>query len=125
MIIIKTLEINSQEFSLLDNLEKGFLRGSIWSNLYDGYKFILENISSMTEEERLMEMLQIYSFTSVELSLYICTHPNCSLATKTLKKVNIEKDKLKEVIESKYGSLSSNCVYLDGYFDRKNTWERV
>lgn len=125
MINIKTLEINSQEFVLVNDLEKGFLRGSIWSNLYDGYKFILENISSMTEEEKLMLMLQIYTFTSVELNLYICTHPNCSEAIKTLKRVNTEKQKLTEIIAEKYGALCATKEYVLGYYDRKSTWERL
>ena len=110
---------------LVNDLEKGFLRGSIWENLYDGYKFILENIESKTEEQRLMLMLQVYVFTSLELSMYITTHPDCVDAIKTLKRVNMEKQKLQETIEQKYGSMSSKCPYIDGYFNRKNTWERL
>lgn len=125
VIIIKTFEINSQDFVLVNDLEKGFLRGSIWGNLYDGYKFILENIGSMSEEQRLMLMLQVYAFTSLEISMYITTHPNNSEAIKTLKRVNIEKEKLKETIEKKYGALCSTKPYIDGYYDRKNTWERL
>ena len=95
VIIIKTFEVNSQEYVLVNDLEKGFLRGSIWENLYDGYKFILENIAPVTEEQRLMLMLQVYAFTSLELSMYIKTHPDCIEAIKTLKRVNMEKQKLK------------------------------
>ena len=125
VIIIKTFEVNSQEYVLVNDLEKGFLRGSIWENLYDGYKFILENIAPVTEEQRLMLMLQVYAFTSLELSMYITTHPDCNEAIKTLKRVNMEKQKLKETIEFKYGALSSACPYIDGYYDRKNTWEKL
>ena len=124
VINIKTFEINSQEYVLVNDLEKGFLRGSIWANLYDGYKVILENVGNLTEEQRLMLMIQVYAFTSLEISMYITTHPNCSEAIKTLKRVNMEKQKLKETIEMKYGALSSACPYIDGYYDRKNTWER-
>ena len=46
-------------------------------------------------------------------------------AIKTLKRVNMEKHKLKETIELKYGALSSKCPYIEGYYDRKNTWERL
>lgn len=125
MINIKTFEINSQEYVLVNDLEKGFLRGSIWANLYDGYKFILENIGTATEEQKLMLMLQVYAFTSLEISMYITTHPDCTDAIKTLKRVNMEKQKLKEAIEQKYGALSSACPFIDGYYDRKNTWERL
>ncbi len=125
VIDIKTFEINSQEFVLINDLEKGLLRGSIWGNLYDGYKFILENIGNLSEEQKLMLMLQVYAFTSLELSMYITTHPNNTEAIKTLKRVNIEKDKLKEVVSMKYGALCSTKPYIDGYYDRKNTWERL
>ena len=125
MINIKTFEINSQEFVLVNDLEKGFLKGSIWENLYDGYKFMLTDIGNLNDEQRIMLMLQVLSFTSLEISMYITTHPNDEEAIKTLKRVNIEKEKLKEKIETKYGSLSSSCVCINGYYDRKNTWERL
>ena len=43
-------------------------------------------------------------------------------AIDTLQKVNIEKHKLCEYIEMKYGALSSTSV-ADGYYERKSTWE--
>ena len=125
MINIKTFEINSQDFVLINDLEKGLLRGSIWGNLYEGYKFILENIGNLSEEQKMMLMLQVYAFTSLELSMYITTHPNNTEAIKTLKRVNIEKDKLKDLVSMKYGALCSTKPYIDGYYDRKNTWERL
>ena len=70
-------------------------------------------------------MLQVYAFTSLEISMYITTYPDCTEAIKTLKRVNMEKQKLKETIELKYGALSSAFPYIDGYYDRKNTWERL
>lgn len=125
MINIKTFEINSQEFVLVNDLEKGFLKGSIWENLYDGYKFMLTDIGNLNDEQKMMLMLQVLSFTSLEISMYITTHPNDEEAIKTLKRVNIEKEKLKENIETKYGSLSSSYVYINRYYDRKNTWEKL
>ncbi len=120
---MKTLEINSQEFVLDSDIEKGFLKGSIWQNLFSGYKFILTEINELTEEEQLMHMLQVYSFASIELTLYVCTHPDNLDAIETLKKVNIEKNKLNEFIETKYKALKSCSSIFDGYIDRKNTWE--
>lgn len=119
---LKTLEINSQQFVLDSDIEKGFLKGSIWENLYSGYKFVLTNIDKVTEEEQVMLMLQVYTFASIELSLYLATHPSCKEAKDTLLKVNIEKKKLCDFIESKYGALSS-CSVMDGFWDRKSTWE--
>ena len=123
MIKIKTLEINSQEFVLDSDIEKGFLKGSIWGNLYSSYKFVLTDIMNKTEEEQLMLMLQVYTFASIELSLYVCTHPDNKEAVDTLKKVNIEKSKICDFIETKYGAFKSCSIIFDGFLERKNTWE--
>ena len=123
VIKLKTLEINSQAFVLDSDIEKGFLKGSIWENLFSGYKFILTDIHDLTEEEQVLFMLQVYSFASIELTLYICTHPNSKEAIETLKKVNVEKEKMCNYIETKYGALQSCSVIFDGFLDRKSTWE--
>ncbi|MDE5714947.1 MAG: spore coat protein CotJB [Anaeroplasmataceae bacterium] len=123
MINIKTLEINSQEFILDSDIEKGFLKGSIWANLFSGYKFILNNIEDLSEEEQVLFMLQVYTFASIELTLFICTHPDHQDAIETLKKVNIEKDKLCDYVESKYGALKACSATFDGFLSRKSTWE--
>lgn len=123
VIKIKTLEINSQQFVLDSDIEKGFLKGSIWENLYSAYKFVLTSIDNLNEEERLMYILQVYTFASTEITLFVCTHPNDTEAIETLKKVNIEKQKLTEYIETKYGALKACSVTFDGFLERKNTWE--
>ncbi len=123
VISIKTLEINSQEFILDSDIEKGFLKGSIWANLFDGYKFILNDIKDLNEEEQVLFMLQVYTFASIELTLFVCTHPEDKRAIETLKKVNVEKDKLCDYVESKYGALKACSATFDGFLSRKNTWE--
>ena len=120
---MKPLEINSQEFILDSDIEKGFLKGSLWENLFSGYKFILTDVQEMTEEEQYLFMLQVYTFASIELTLYICTHPENTQAIETLKKVNIEKSKLTDYIETRFGALKSCSVIFDGFLDRKSTWE--
>jgi hypothetical protein len=120
---LKTLEINSQQFVLDSDIEKGFLKGSIWENLFSGYKFIVTSIDNLSEEEQVMFMLQVYTFASIELTLFVCTHPDHKEAIETLKKVNIEKEKLCEFIESKYGALKACSSVFDGFLERKNTWE--
>ncbi len=120
---MKTLEINSQAFVLDSDIEKGFLKGSIWENLFSGYKFILTDVHDLTEEEQILFMLQVYTFASIELTLYICTHPDHKEAIETLKKVNIEKDKVCDFIETKYGALKACSPIFDGFLNRKSTWE--
>ncbi|MDE6661527.1 MAG: spore coat protein CotJB [Anaeroplasmataceae bacterium] len=120
---MKTLEINSQAFVLDSDIEKGFLKGSIWENLFSGYKFILTDVHDLTEEEQYLFMLQVYTFASIELTLFICTHPDNKEAIETLKKVNLEKSKVTDFIETKYGALKSCSVIFDGFLERKSTWE--
>ncbi|MDE7212945.1 MAG: spore coat protein CotJB [Anaeroplasmataceae bacterium] len=120
---MKTLEINSQAFVLDSDIEKGFLKGSIWENLFSGYKFILTDVQDLTEEEQYLFMLQVYTFASIELTLFICTHPDNKEAIETLKKVNLEKSKVTDFIETKYGALKSCSVIFDGFLERKSTWE--
>lgn len=120
---MKTLEINSQAFVLDSDIEKGFLKGSLWENLFSGYKFILTDVHDLTEEEQYIFMLQVYTFASIELTLFICTHPDHKEAIETLKKVNIEKQKMCDFIETKFGALKSSSVLFDGFLERKSTWE--
>lgn len=123
VIRLKTLEINSQAFVLDSDIEKGFLKGSIWENLFSGYKFILTDVKDLTEEEQFLFMIQVYTFASIELTLYICTHPENKEAIETLKKVNIEKDKIYNFFETRYGALKACSVVFDGFLERKSTWE--
>ena len=122
VIIIKTLEINSQPFMVVDDIENGFMKGSLWKNLYDPYKFIVEKINVQNDIEQLLYILQVYTFAGVELSLYIDTHSNCKEAIEMLKKVNSEKVKIVDYIESKYNSISNNSEKINGYYDMKMSW---
>lgn len=122
VINIKTLEINSQPFVIDNDIEKGFLKGSIWENLYIPYKYKVEKISLDTDLDRALYMLEVYTFTSVELTLYVSTHPNNKEAFDMLKKVNSEKTKICEFIETKFYSLTSNSEVLNGYFDMSLPW---
>ena len=76
MIYIKTLDINSQTFDLNKNYEEGFLKGSAWNNLYSFFKYEPKDINNNNDLEKLIYIYQIYSFISLELTLFIGTHPN-------------------------------------------------
>lgn len=119
---MKTLEINSQPFVVDNDIEKGFLKGSLWANLYDPYKYKVDKMNLSSDWERAVYMLQVYTFTSVELALYISTHPNCKDAVDMLKKVNAEKKKICEFIETKFTAITCSSEVLDGFFDLKLPW---
>ena len=118
MINIKTLEINSQTFVMNSDIEKGLLRGSIWQNLFEPYKYVLDKFNTTNEEEQLKYMLQVYTFASIELTLFIATHPNNMEAMETLKRINMERKRICEYLENKYGAIDSKSVVVEGYFKK-------
>lgn len=122
VIKIKTLEINSQPFVIDNDIEKGFLKGSLWENLYIPYKYKVDKITNMSDLDSAIYMLQVYTFTSIELTLYVATHPNCKEAFDMLKKVNAEREKICEFIQTKFTALSSCSEVLNGFFDLKLPW---
>lgn len=119
---MKTLEINSQPFELNSDMEKGFLRGSAWENLYCPYKFSVPKLNNLTEFEQALYVLQVYTFVSIELALYISTHSSCKDAVETLNRINLEKDKVRTFVEQKFGGLSAQSPMFSGYFDLKEVW---
>ena len=123
VINIKTLEINLQPFVLYNDIEEGLLRGSIWENLFSPYKYVVERITNMNEEEKLLLSLQVYGFVACELNLFICTHPDNLEAIDLLKKINKEKKRISELIETKYKPICPYSMIYDGYIMRKSTWE--
>lgn len=122
MIYIKTLEINSQIFDLNKIYEEGFLKGSGWNNLYSFFKYEPKDIKFSNDLERLVYIYQIYSFVSLELTLFISTHPNDKEAINTLNNINrnlsIIKDKLEEnnIVFTHFSTDSIN------YFNMKTPW---
>lgn len=119
---MKTMEINSQQFVVDNDIEKGFLKGSIWENLYIPYKYKVDKINFTSDYARAIYMLEVYSFTSIELTLYLSTHPNHKEAFEMLKKVNAEKEKVCEFIETKFSALCSGSEILNGFFDLSLPW---
>lgn len=114
---MKTLEINSQSFVMDSDIEKAFLKGSLWENLFSPYKYVLEVYKPKNDFDSLIFLIQIYSFASIELTQYIITHQNNIEAKNALKKVNQERKKIIDFVETKYKAISSKSIYLDGYFE--------
>ena len=122
MINIKTLEINSQNYDLNNDYELGLLKGSVWNNLYSYFKYEPTEVKLSNDIEKLLFVYQIYSFLSLELTLFISTHPNNMDAINTLNDVN----KYIELINRKLienNIVLSHCTTssLD-YINMKNPW---
>lgn len=114
---MKTLEINSQSFVMDSDIEKAFLKGSLWQNLFSPYKYVLDSCKPKNDLDSLVFLIQIYTFASIELTQYIITHPNCVEAKSTLKRINQERKKIIDFVETKYKAISSKSIILDGYFE--------
>lgn len=119
---MKTLEINSQPFEIDNDMEKGFLKGSTWKNLYSPYKYKVDKITFENDFERAIYMIEVYTFMSIELTLYICTHPNNKEALNMLQRINSEKNKITEFIETRFKTLSACSEIQNDYFGLKMPW---
>ena len=119
---MKTLEINSQPFLLNTNIEEGFLKGSAWDNLYSFFKYKESKYKPKNELDEKFYALQVYTFLSIELTQYLCTHPNCKEAFDLLKRINSDRDNIINIIEAKDTAISSFSHTLDGFFTLNSTW---
>lgn len=122
MIYIKTLEINSQIFDLNQDYEAGFLKGSAWNNLYSFYKYEPKDINLKNDLEKLLYVYQIYNFISLELTLFISTHPNEVEAINMLNEVNKYTELIKMKLEEKDIMLSRCTTDSLEYFNQKTPW---
>lgn len=111
--------INSHSFFLVDDLSKGFLRGSIFKNIFDPYKYVVTNITKMTDEEALMYKIQTYEFVKKELTIYLSNYPDDKDALESLNRINMERKKMIDEFERKYHSLSSGSFPTKGYFGKR------
>lgn len=104
------LDIKPQEFNLSPDLEKSFLKGSAWQNLYIPYKYIPEEISTLSIKEQILLLIQIYTFIAIELTLFIGTHKNSIKAIEALKQINSERNKMINYFQSNFYVLSNDAV---------------
>lgn len=108
--MLATAKIENQPFDLINDFELGFARGSLWNNLYVPFKYENTNMnSSLTLNDNYHYLLMVYTFASIELSLYLATHKNDQNCIDTLQRVNAELEKVKVLYEANYKSLSSFC----------------
>jgi hypothetical protein len=122
VINIKTLEINSQIFDLNNNYDVGFLKGSAWNNLYSFYKYEPKEVNLNNDLDKLLYIYQIYSFISLELTLFISTHPNDVDAINILNEVNKYLELIKMKLEENDIVISHCSTDSVNYFNQKTPW---
>jgi hypothetical protein len=122
VIYIKTLDINSQTFDLNKNYEEGFLKVSAWNNIYSFFKYEPKDINNNNDLEKLIYIYQIYSFISLELTLFIGTHPNNKEAINTLNNVNNNLTMIKDKLEENNIVFTHCSIDSADYFSLKTPW---
>ena len=122
----RNLNSNMNTFNpTLVNPNEGYIRGNIFSNLYDQYKnYKPAQLRPTNEKERIFLELAQNSFAEHELNLYLDLNPN---DVSMLKLFNDYREKCKiltEEYESKYGplSISSNVLNQSPFMWDKNPW---
>ena len=121
---------NSQNNLNLYGSYEGFIKGNLFSDLYDGYKnYAPYHISINSEQEEAMVNLSQLQFAMHELNLYLDVFPDDSEAIKRFIKYKKSYVEMLNDYENKYGSLevcdlnSNNLPF--NWESNKFPWEGV
>ena len=98
----------------------GFIRGNMYSNLYDQYKnYTPKKIKSTNDREELLNEIRKYKFALIDLDLYLDTHPN------DIEIINLYNNYLNMVKQeiSKYERMYGPLTLSDP--NNSNTWEWI
>jgi len=61
---------------MLDKVDTGFLKGTIFTNLYEGYKdYKISNLEVNNKKDELLTKIMMLSFALNDLNLYLDLHP--------------------------------------------------
>lgn len=102
---MQMLNNNSYNNEILEPYN-GFVRGNMFGNLYQGYKnYRPQNINPQNEREALLNQWQQYNFATVDLNLYLDTHPNDTNALKLFNNYNNILKQITKKYEDTYGPL--------------------
>lgn len=106
----------------------GFIRGNMFSNLYDPYQnYQIQELNPNNEQEYLLLLVQMYGFAAHDLGLYLDVNPNDGKAIDLRNNyINLYNQSLANY-ESKYGPLTLNSQGLDtkpwAWNTKKWPWE--
>lgn len=106
----------------------GFIRGNMFSNLYDPYQnYQIQELNPNNEQEYLLLLVQMYGFAAHDLGLYLDVNSNDGKAIDLRNNyINLYNQSLANY-ESKYGPLTLNSQGLDtkpwAWNTKKWPWE--
>lgn len=93
---------------------QGFIRGNMFQNLYDGYGKVYD-VKPLNEQAELLTYIDILTFASIDLNLYLDVHPDDA---EMIKLYNTYSDELRKMVyeyENKYGAINTNSKALESY----------
>lgn len=109
--MLATIITPNQEFEGIVQPELGLARGSVFTNLYMPYKYNSKNVlMGNCDRQKLLAMIDIYSFLINDLTLYMDTHPNCNKYVQSLNSAKSELQKLTRYYEANFGVLSISAI---------------
>lgn len=114
---------SSNNKSTLANLDEGFLKGNMFTNLYEPYKnYAVQKLTPKTEKDLLLYNIYKLSFAINDLNLYLDINPDDQAMYNIFKNyVNAYNSCLDEY-EKKYNIIELNNDDKNNYTWYKNPW---
>ena len=92
----------------------GFVRGNMFSDLYNGYKLNKPlDITPLNEQADMLTYIDSLCFALIDLNLYLDLYPNDSKIIELFNSYRVEKDEITKEYEIKYGPLTLNSDSLN------------
>jgi spore coat protein JB len=105
----------------------GFIRGNLFSNLYNGYKIEPQSILASSEKMKLLVRLDALCFAKEDLNLYLDIYPNDRDLIELFNQYRAEAEKVLNEYENKYGPIfvdsSANTAVPWLWDDEPWPWE--
>lgn len=94
----------------------GLIRGNLFKNLYDPYKIKTPyDIKPMNEQAELLTYIDALCFAMTDLNLYLDIYSNDKNAIDLFNQYRLEKEKLTDEYENKFGPITLNSDSLNSY----------
>lgn len=116
------------ESSKLYDPYQGFIRGNMFPNLYNAYKFSQPlDITPRNEQEQMLMYLDALSFATIDLNLYLDLYQNDKDMLALFNQYRIEANRVCAEYESKYGPIlvdsDASNTYPWAWDNRPWPWE--
>ena len=94
--------------------KEGFIKGNMFTNLYNEYKnYKPQNLVPKNEQERMLYELDSISFAAHELNLYLDMHPEDQSMVTLFNDYRRKQEELTKNYESMYGPLTVNSNEME------------